>query len=154
MATQEGAITRHANSGVIRIAGEIVGSAININVRESGATDPTHTIGDVKPKEHVHNRYSVQVTVGRFVFKEDAANTYGVGGANLLKLPPVEIQGVDEIDGKVLFSIIECTLSDRDQAINANTRIQGNLTFHGIDVADGEDAPASAPRGLGEPVTV
>lgn len=143
MSTQEGALTRHANTAEVRIGGEVIGELTNVSVRESGATDPTHVIGDVKPKEHVHNRYSVQVTASAFVYKKSAANKYGVGGANLLKIEPMNIQATDTIDNKPLFSIIGCTLSDRDMSTAANSRIQRNLTFSGLDVTDGEAAPAT-----------
>lgn len=143
MANMQGAITRHANTAVVKLNGETIAEAVGVSVRESGGTDPTHVIGDARPKEHVHNRYSVSVQVQRLVFKEGATVAYGVGGASLLLQEPVDIEGVDDVDGRVLFGVTDCTLSDRDQSINANSRIQGNLTFQGLDVTNGAGSDPS-----------
>jgi hypothetical protein len=143
MATPRSAITRHANTGVIKIDGEAIAEAVGVSYRESGGTDPTHVVGDAHPKEHVHNRYSVTVTVQRLVFKRGALNRFGPEGVSLLALDPVTIQGLDDVDGKVLFNVLECTLTDRDMNVNANSRIQGNLTFQGTKVVPSE---GQAPR--------
>lgn len=138
MANQRKQLVRHANTGVFMKDGAAVADAVGITARESGGTDPTHVIGNARPLEHVHNRYSVTVQVQRLVFRESELNASDVGGASLLDLDTCTLAALDDIDGAVMWSVIGCTLSDRDRATNSNARVQGNMTFQGLATVDGE----------------
>ena len=147
MANQRNQLVRHANEGVIMMNGKPIADAVGVTVQESGGTDPTHVIGNARAVEHVHNKYSVSVRISRLVFKKSALNDSDVGGASLLDLDTCTIAGLDDVDGQVAFSVIGCTLSDRDRAINANARVQGNLTFQGLATVDGKGTAYVYPNG-------
>ncbi len=138
MATYDTAQTRHANTGVMKIDGEIIAECVNISVRESGGTSPVQTVGTPLPVEHTHDRYSVSVSISRVVFKRGALNKYGVGGNGLLTLPTVDVEGQDEAGGasEMLFKVMTCTISDRSMSIAANQRISGDMQLMGRKVID------------------
>ncbi len=166
--------SRHANTAKVIIDGEVVAECMSISVQESGGTDQTYTVGEAKPQESIHNRYSASAQIQRVIFKDGALQKYTMGGSGLLDLPTFTIQAIDEIDGAVLFTLIGCTLASRSTNIQANQRIMSDVQVLALDCQDkdgqvsggstfGQDGGAGAattndttPRGgsagLGRPV--
>lgn len=130
--------TRHANTAQVTIDGNIIAELMGLTLRESGGTDGTYTVGDAKPKEHIHNRWTASGTIQRLVWRESAFSHWNIGGKGLLHLPTFQITALDEVDGKVMYIIRGCTLSDRDQNIQANQRIMSNLSYLAMDIVEGD----------------
>jgi hypothetical protein len=131
MASQTDSRSRHANNAELQIDGEVVAELLNINVRESGGVSPVQVAGTAYPVEHTYDRYSVNVSASRAVFKDGVLAKYGVGGSELVQLPPMDIVATDVTDGGDLFTVKNCTLSDRSTGISANTRISADLSWMG-----------------------
>lgn len=130
--------TRHANTAQVTIDGEIIAEISGLSVRESGGTDGSYAVGDAKPKEHIHNRWSANGSISRFVWRESFLTKWNLSGKSLLDLPTFEMTAIDEVDGSVLFTVVGCTLSDRDLNLQANQRIMQNLSYLALDLV-GED---------------
>lgn len=130
--------TRHANTAQISIDGKVIGELAGITVAEDGGTDGSYVVGDAKPKEHLHNRWSARGSISRFIWKQSAFDYYNIGGKGLLNLPTCDITVLDEVDNKVLYTLKACTISSRDQNVQANSRIMGNLQYLALDIIDGE----------------
>ncbi|ABW35080.1 Phage related protein (plasmid) [Deinococcus geothermalis DSM 11300] len=137
--------TRHANTAQVTIDGEVVAEIAGLTVRESGGTDGSYTVGDARPKEHLHNRWTCTGSINRFVWRESALNKWNIGGTSLLNLPTFEITAVDEVDNAVLFTVTGCTLSDRSMNVQANQRIMQDVSFLAMDIVEGE---ATGLRGM------
>jgi hypothetical protein len=132
MATVNGAQTRHANTAKIMIGNDVIAECISVSVREDTGADPVHITGTPLPIEHTHNRYSVQVSISRVVFKKGKLARYGVGGTSILEIPLMTIQGYDKADSALLFKVVDCTLSGRSLTINANTRLASDVSLMGL----------------------
>lgn len=138
--------TRHANTARVSIAGQTVGEIAGLSVRESGGTDGSYVVGDAKPVEHMHNRWTCSGSISRFVWKETAGsslNDWNLSGKSILNLPTFEISALDEQDGSVLFTLTGVTLSDRDMALQANQRIMQNLSFLALNLVEGGGSSGS-----------
>lgn len=136
--------SRHANTVKIYVDGDEVAEGMSLSTRESGGTDGTYTIGSAKPRENVHNRWQGSANIQRVIFKESAIERFRLGGTDLLELPVFEIVAVDEADGTTLFTLAECTLSERTLQINANSRIMSDVSVLPLDIQGG-DGSRGAP---------
>lgn len=134
--------TRHANTAQVTVDGEVIAEIAGLSVRESGGTDGTYAVGDAKPKEHLHNRWTCTGSINRFVWREAFLSKWNLSGKSILDLPTFEMTAIDEIDGSVLFTVTGCTLSDRDLNLQANQRIMSNLSYLAMDLV-GDDSGSS-----------
>ena len=137
----EGVKTRHANTAEISIGTEVVGEIAGLQLRESGGTDGSYTVGDANPFEHLHNRYTCSGSISRFVWRQSAMDRYNIGGKRLLDLPVFSITVRDDIDNKILYVVEDCTASDRSMNVQANQRIMSDLSFLALRVQDAEAGP-------------
>jgi len=131
-----GVDSRHANTCIIKVEGQIVAEGTSLSISEDPGTDGTYTVGTLFAHEHVHNRYTANGNIARVVFKKGALLKYGLGQTSIVRLPVFTVEAVDEIDGKTLFTATKCTLSGRDLSINANSRLAANLRFLSIEILD------------------
>lgn len=129
-------ITRHANRCRLILDGETIAEGLNMTVQESGGTQGIYTVGSEYPHEHVHNQYSVQVTIGALWWKENGLARLSVGGEELVQLPPVDIEAYDESDGATLWVVRTCTFASRGVTVSANQPLQRNVQLMGIRVDD------------------
>jgi len=131
--------TRHANRCRVVVNGETLAEGQDVTVQEAGGTQGIYTIGDVYPKEHVHNQYSVQVTIGTLYWKENALELFSPNerGGELVQLPTFDIEAYDESDGSTLFVVRDCTLTNRSISIRANQPVVRNVSILGIRVDAG-----------------
>jgi len=129
-------ITRHANRCRLILDGETIAEGLNMTVQESGGTQGIYTVGSEYPHEHVHNQYSVQVTIGALWWKENGLARLSVGGGELVQLPPVDIEAYDESDGATLWVVRTCTFASRGVTVSANQPLQRNVQLMGIRVDD------------------
>ena len=129
-------ITRHANRRRLVLDGETIAEGLNMTVQESGGTQGVYTVGSEYPHEHVHNQYSVQVTIGALWWKENGLARLSVGGGELVQLPPVDIEAYDESDGATLWVVRTCTFASRGVTVSANQPLQRNVQLMGIRVDD------------------
>ncbi|WP_199084204.1 hypothetical protein [Deinococcus sp. UR1] len=135
--------TRHANTAQVTVNGDVIAEIVGLSVRESGGTDGSYAVGDAKPKEHIHNRWTCSGNMNRFVWRESALSKWNIGGTGLLNLSTFEITAIDEVDGSVLFTVTGCTMSDRDMGLQANQRIMSNMSFLAMDLVEGEAPDAT-----------
>lgn len=129
-------ITRHANRCRLVLDGETIAEGLNMSVQESGGTQGIYTVGSEYPHEHVHNQYSVQVTIGALWWKENGLARLSVGGGELVQLPPVDIEAYDESDGATLWVVRTCTFASRGVTVSANQPLQRNVQLMGVRVDD------------------
>ena len=129
-------ITRHANRCRLVLDGETIAEGLNMTVQESGGTQGIYTVGSEYPHEHVHNQYSVQVTIGALWWKENGLARLSAGGGELVQLPPVDIEAYDESDGATLWVVRTCTFATRGVTVSANQPLQRNVQLMGIRVDD------------------
>lgn len=148
MSTYDQAKSRHANTARLQIDGLDIADLMGVTVRESGGTSPVHVVGTVYPIEHLHDRYSVSVSVNAAVFKDSALEFRSVGQANLTELPTCTIVAYDDVAGAeiTLFQVDGCTQTDRSLSINANQRLARDLQFVGLAMnSDITDATTQDP---------
>lgn len=141
--------TRHANTATVTMTfpGEapmVIAEIAGLTVRESGGTDGTYTVGTAYPLEHLHNRYTCNVSCNRFVWRDSAIKRFNISQRGLLDLPNFDITATDDVDNHVLFTVIGCTLSDRSQALQANQRIMSDMSFLGLHTQNAEQSNAVA----------
>lgn len=140
--------TRHANRCRVVVNGETLAEGQDVTVQEAGGTQGIYTIGDVYPKEHVHNQYSVQVTIGTLYWKENALELFSPNdkGGELVQLDTFDVEAYDESDGSTLFVVRDCTLANRSLSIRANQPVARNVSILGIRVdAGGGGGGGSTP---------
>lgn len=128
--------TRHANRCRVVLDGETIAEGLNVSVQEQGGTQGIYTIGSEYPHEHVHNQYSVQVTIAAMWWKQNGLSRLSAGGGELVQLPPVDIEAYDESTGDTLWVVRTCTFADRGVSINANQPLQRNVRLMGIRMDD------------------
>lgn len=129
-------VTRHANRCRVILDGETIAEGLNVSVQESGGTQGVYTIGSEYPREHIHNQYSVQVSISALWWKEGFLARLSVGGGELVQLPTVDVEAYDESDGAALWVVRTCTFANRAVNINASQPIQRNVQLMGIRVDD------------------
>lgn len=158
MARYADAKTRHANTARVMWAGEIVAECVGVTLRESGGTNPIHVTGTPYPTEHLHDKYSGQLTIDVLIWKDSAMKQWCVGGKELINLPTFDLVATDEVENgeATLWTAVDCTLADRSAQVQANTRMSSNITAYCLktleadDVGDGAGGGAVAGGGLGQ----
>ncbi len=139
-ANYDGVKTRHANTAVVKVDQVVIGELAGLTVRESGGTDGSYVVGDAKPKEHLHNRWTCSGSINRFVWRETEFERFNIGRTGLLNLPTITIEAMDEQDNNVLFTLEGVTLTDRSMNIQANTRLMSDLSFLALDITESEQS--------------
>lgn len=138
--------TRHANRCRIIVNGVVLAEGLNVTANEDGGTQGVYVINDAKAQEHVHTQYRVTLTIGKLVWRRRNLRLLNIGH-DLLGLGTFDVQAMDEIDREVLWVARTCTISGRNQSINANQPINSNVQIQAVEIRDGAGANSNSGGG-------